>query len=83
MRRPAKLCALLLSFVGLLGGCDGDSACVQWSETEGPCPSRADALALIGSSCEDPIASIDSDGELDGDACCYEVTRAEGSSCPE
>jgi hypothetical protein len=82
MRRPAMLCALL-SFAPLVGGCDGDSACVQWSETEGPCPSRGDALTLIGATCEDPIASIDSDGELEGDACCYEVTRAESSTCPE
>ncbi|MEJ7728615.1 MAG: hypothetical protein WKG00_05320 [Polyangiaceae bacterium] len=81
MRRPAMISALLLSFAPLLAACDGDSACVQWSETEGPCPSRTDALALIAPSCEDPIASIDSDGELDGDACCYEVTRAEGSTC--
>ena len=81
MHRLAMLVVLLS--VAPLAACDGDSACVEWSEDEGACPSRADALALIAASCEDPIESIDSDAEREGDACCYAVTRVGASNCPE
>ena len=79
--RSALVIASLLA--GALAGCQGDTACVQWSEAEGPCPSRAEALALIAPTCEAPIESIDSDGEIDGDACCYEVTHADDSACDD
>lgn len=78
MRLPA-----MLTLVALLAGCAGDSVCVQWSESEGACPSRADALALVAPSCEEPISSVDSDGEREGDACCYEVSHADEAACPE
>jgi hypothetical protein len=39
------------------------------------CPNREEAKALLGTpSCSEAIDSVDSDGDRDGDVCCYEVT---------
>ena len=74
------LWATLLAPLGS-AGCQGDIACIQWSEQQGACPSREDALDYLLPRCEDPIDSVDSEGELDGQECCYEVTKGEGDTC--
>lgn len=65
--------------VGALG-C-GDQACIQWSEAEGACPSRKEAIRFMAPPCDEPIVSIDSDGEFDGQACCYDVTKDSRDGC--
>ena len=62
-------------------GCEGDTACIQWSERDGDCPARDEALDYMQPRCEDPIESVDSDGEFDGQACCYEITKSEEPTC--
>ena len=64
-----------------LTGCEGDMVCIQWTEQEGECPAREDALAYIQPPCDEPIESIDSDGEFDGQSCCYEMTKGEENTC--
>jgi hypothetical protein len=62
-------------------GCEGDTACIQWSEQDGACPAREEALDYMQPRCEDPIESVDSNGEFEGQACCYEITKAEAETC--
>jgi len=70
----------------LLGGC-ADRACVQWSEQEGACPSQREALSFMpildcvaafnGQPDDgDSVLSVDSEGDFEGDVCCYDVTFA-------
>lgn len=74
--------AFVVAMLAALPGCGSDDACFQWSENEGACPAQEDAktyMTQVGptsSNCGG-ILSVDSDGEFDGTACCYEVTKAE------
>lgn len=74
-----------LSFLAVvlaaLSGC-GDSACFQWSEAEGACPAQAEAktyMTQVGPSSNNcgGVVSVDSDGEFDGTACCYDVSKSD------
>ena len=71
------------SFLALLlplasSGCT-KVACFEWTEAEGVCPAQDEALIFFA----DPfcgagaseIQTIESDGEFDDNACCYEVTK--------
>lgn len=60
-----------------VGGCGSGQACVRWSTSQGSCPDREKALAMMQAVCEQhEVTAVRSDGELiDGDACCYEVTQ--------
>jgi hypothetical protein len=57
-------------------GCDdGTKACFHWTEQEGACPTRREALVFFRNpGCESSVRNVDSDGEFDGELCCYEVT---------
>lgn len=70
----AALIVLLLLAL-LAAGCD-KTACFQWTEQEGACPTQSAALPYFQEpSCHySEIKSVDSDGEFDEDACCYDVT---------
>ena len=77
------LCSAALAAALAMTGCKGDHACIQWSEQDGACPARADALDYLLPPCDDPIESVDSEPEFDGQACCYEITKGDGSNCGE
>ncbi|AUX33450.1 MULTISPECIES: hypothetical protein [Sorangium] len=65
--------ALLL----LAGGC-GKRACFHWTELEGACPSSDDAYVFFQNpGCLSSIESIDSEGDFDGELCCYDVTTVD------
>ncbi len=87
--------ARLAGLAALLAGAAGcsEEACFNWSEAEGACPSRAEAMEFfVPPGCFGPIESVDSEGELivddedpiPGDLCCYTVTKSgsEFSGCP-
>jgi hypothetical protein len=73
-RALISLAALSLPLAS--SGCT-DVACFEWTEAEGMCPAQSDALVFF----EDPfcgasdIQAINSDGEFDDGACCYEVSK--------
>jgi hypothetical protein len=79
MRRLAFACLLAVS-ASLLGqiGCT-DQACIQWAESEGPCPPMSEAIKYMvpSSDCtgQSGVISVDSEGDFDGQACCYDVTK--------
>lgn len=59
-----------------LAGCS-DQACIQWSEAEGACPAgdvAREYMGAGGSTCG-KVVSVDSEGDFDGTACCYDVTE--------
>jgi len=61
----------------LAAGCS-DTVCFQWSIDEGACPPEEQADNYVEvSSCDAPIESFDSVGELEDGACCYEVTKGD------
>ena len=75
MFRGLALSSLLVASLAL-GGCS-DQACIQWSEAEGACPAQDDAMDYMGgggSACG-LVISVDSEGDFDGEACCYDVTE--------
>lgn len=78
MRTAATISLALLSTASLFG-C-ADRACFQWSETEGACPNRQEALSFMPSlDCvnftdDEQVLSVDSEGDFEGDVCCYDVT---------
>src|SRR5829696_4197481 len=79
MRRLAFAC--LLAIAGsLLGqiGCT-DQACIQWGENEGPCPPKSEAIKYMVAASNDcsgnGVVSVDSEGDFDGRACCYDITK--------
>lgn len=77
--RFLQLAALLAPFTA--AGCQ-DRACIQWSEAEGACPSQTEALTFMTPAfCGGNVRSVDSEGQYDGGACCYDVTeRSDNSS---
>jgi hypothetical protein len=65
-------------FAALLAAGCTDRACLQWTSQDGPCPSRDAALAFMGGNnacAAGKVTSVDSEGEFDGQACCYDVTE--------
>jgi hypothetical protein len=73
--RPLLVFALALGLPFAGSGC-GKQACFFWTEAEGTCPTRDEAIDFFGdTSCDSPIESIDSEGEFDGELCCYDVTE--------
>ena len=62
----------------LCAGCS-EGACFEWTEQEGACPAQADALPFFqDAQCGfSDIKSVDSDGDFDDGACCYDVTKFE------
>jgi len=76
VRLPILLATLLAG-----AGCGGDMVCIQWSEAEGTCPSRKDAIKFMAPPCDEPITSIDSEGDFDGVSCCYDVTKKKLDAC--
>ena len=76
----ALIFAVLMSSFAV-AGCGKDVVCIQWGENEGACPSREDARDFMAPPCDEPITSIDSDGEYDEGACCYEVTKEKLDYC--
>src|SRR5687768_617599 len=75
MLRGLALSPLLVAALAL-GGCS-DQACIQWSEAEGVCPARGEAIEYMGAGGAGCgiVVSVDSEGEFDGQACCYDVTE--------
>jgi len=77
-RLLACLLALPLVVVMSSSGCT-DQACIQWSEEEGPCPPRSEAIKFMipATNCNSggKVVSVDSEGDFDGQACCYDVTN--------
>jgi hypothetical protein len=73
----AALALLALASIGAVAsaGCT-DKACIQWSADKGVCPSKEDAVKrFFGQSCDADIQTVLTEGQLDGDACCYEVEK--------
>jgi hypothetical protein len=57
-------------------GCSAGTACIRWPAKNGAsCPNRDDALSIMQSGCG-PVTAVHSDGERDGDVCCYDVTQS-------
>jgi hypothetical protein len=69
-------------------GC-GRSACITVTQAQllnGSCPSRQTAQSRFsGPDCPGSVTSVDSDGTLDGNLCCYAVTTDDNgeTSCGE
>jgi hypothetical protein len=82
-RRLLQAWAAAVGMVALLSvttnsiGCK-QTACIQWSEAEGPCPNRKKARSFFGT-CSD-IAAINDDGAYSGNLCCYDVTKDDNFS---
>ncbi|WP_437496566.1 hypothetical protein [Sorangium sp. So ce1099] len=76
----ARLRLLVLALVApalLSSGC-GKRACFHWSELEGACPSSEEARVFFDNpGCLSAIESIDSEGDFDGELCCYDVTMVD------
>lgn len=77
-----------LMFIGLAmlssgsTSCGSDKACFYFTQIEydidNSCPSSEEALAFFqGDFCSTNIIAVDSDGEFDGETCCYEVTESD------
>lgn len=77
MNAPRSLCTGLALAALLTTGCS-DRVCFQWSVDEGACPPREEADNYVDPTCEEPIESFDSEGELEDGACCYDVTTING-----
>ncbi|MCC6559088.1 MAG: hypothetical protein IT372_39695 [Polyangiaceae bacterium] len=74
-RLAAPLAAVALALALASAGC-GKVGCFRWTEAEGECPSQDAAAEYFGSNqCGGSIESVDSEGELDGAYCCYDVTE--------
>ena len=70
------LVAPALLFAGS-AGC-GKRACFHWTELEGACPSSDEArLFFENPGCLSAVESIDSEGDFDGELCCYDVTTVD------
>lgn len=75
------------ALVGLLGaslstaiGCK-DRACIELADVPEVCPSRTEAFELLQDDCgSSPVLSVDSAGELEDGACCYDVTSWDDES---
>ncbi|XXT14234.1 hypothetical protein WME94_28700 [Sorangium sp. So ce429] len=83
----ARLRPLVLALVApafLSSGC-GKRACFQWTELEGACPSSEEARVFFTNpGCLNAVESIDSEGDFDGELCCYDVTMVDtgDEKCP-
>jgi hypothetical protein len=76
--RFLHIAALLAPFTA--AGCQ-DRACIQWSEAEGACPAQSEALVFMSQPfCGGNVRSVDSEGDYDEGACCYDVTERSNSS---
>jgi hypothetical protein len=79
----APLRPLFLSLVApavLLAGSAGcgKRACFHWTELEGACPSSDEARVFFENpGCLSAVESIDSEGDFDGELCCYDVTTVD------
>ncbi|KYF96791.1 hypothetical protein BE20_55975 [Sorangium cellulosum] len=66
------------AFLSLVAGGCGKRACFHWTELEGACPSSDDAYVFFENpGCLSSIESIDSEGDFDGELCCYDVTTVD------
>ncbi|XXX71656.1 hypothetical protein WMF30_28825 [Sorangium sp. So ce134] len=75
--RPLFLALVALALLLLSAAC-GKRACFHWTELEGACPSSEDAYVFFENpGCLSSIESIDSEGEFDGELCCYDVTTVD------
>ncbi len=68
---PFGFLALLATTVGVLSGC-AEQACFAWSQAEGACPARADALQFF---CAESVGSVESEGVAQDGLCCYDVIK--------
>ncbi|WP_437642211.1 hypothetical protein [Sorangium sp. So ce854] len=69
---------LALAVPALLASGCGKRACFHWTELEGACPSRDEARVFFDNpGCLSEIASIDGEGDFDGELCCYDVTTVD------
>ena len=84
--RPLLQALAAVALLAATPGCE-DTACIQWTQAEydrSGCPPQDEAKAymtvptdpLIGTDCN-TVISVDSEGEFDGQVCCYDVTRKE------
>jgi len=84
VRRAAEILALgaLGMYASLSGavGCGSDMACIQWSESEGACPAKGEAIKFMAPSCDQRL-TVESEGEYDGVTCCYDVTKQKLEGC--
>lgn len=70
----------LLPILALAGAGCTEKACIDWPAGRGACPSKEEALKTFGGqSCVSEITNVVTEGELDDNACCYEV-ETRGSS---
>jgi hypothetical protein len=73
--RPILFFALTFALPLAAAGCD-KRACFFWTEAEGACPAQDEAIDFFGDGfCESPIESVDSEGDFDGELCCYDITE--------
>ncbi|WP_438002648.1 hypothetical protein WME89_27180 [Sorangium sp. So ce321] len=71
---------LALAAPALLSSGCGKRACFHWTELEGACPSSEEARVFFENpGCLSAIESIDSQGDFDGELCCYDVTTVDTS----
>jgi hypothetical protein len=62
--------------VATTGGCSEDQACLEWSASEGECPSAEEALRRFRTGCGAVIRVL-GPGTFEDDACCYPVEEAD------
>ncbi|WP_438037113.1 hypothetical protein [Sorangium sp. So ce204] len=78
--RPRPLFVALVApalFLAGAAGC-GKRACFHWTALEGACPSSDEARVFFENpGCVSSIDSIDSEGDFDGELCCYDVTTVD------
>jgi hypothetical protein len=79
--RVSAASALVLAGLGA-AGC-GENKCIKPAQA-GACPSREEAKSMIGVDCGERLVSVDSDAEVEGDLCCYDITteNEENACCP-
>jgi hypothetical protein len=78
---PSQLLRLAPAFaLSMSVAACNDQACIEKSAARGgTCPSRLEAISLIGNGCQfisgsQRIESVDSDAEENGNLCCYDVS---------
>ena len=78
VRWPSLTVLLVIAAAGLAPlGCKS-TACVQWSESRGACPSQEEALAYLTPSCDElTVSSVLSEAEQEDGLCCYDVEESD------
>lgn len=83
LARPAREVVLTLAVLTLAvgnAGC-GKVGCFEYTEIEyeeagGTCPSQDEAVDYFGGrGCSSDVVSVDSEGEFNGNYCCYDITK--------